>query len=107
MEPSTDTQIKTRIGYALSDRLAPIACQIVKNITTAMRLIDDLPSVAIEALLDYSREQHRNDHPRTELDRAYKNVRAALLAYGEIALREARERERHLLDGITGRHNRP
>jgi hypothetical protein len=59
----TDTQIKLRIGYPLSDRLAPIACAIVQNITTSTRLIVDLPSAAIEALLDYSREQHPLDQP--------------------------------------------
>jgi hypothetical protein len=106
MEPSTDTEIKLRIGYALSDRLAPIACAIVKNITTSTKMIDDLPSAAIEAMLDYSKEQHRLDRPRTAIERAYKDVRQALIAYGEAALREARERERHLLEGITGRHVR-
>jgi hypothetical protein len=105
MELPSDTQIKLRIGYALSDRLTPIACAIVQNITTSTKLIDDLPSAAIEALLEYSRERHRLDQPRTELDRAYKDVRQALITYGEVALREARERERRLLDGITGRHN--
>ena len=107
MEPFTDTQIKTRIGYALSDRLAPIACAIVENLKRSTKLIEELPSAAIEAMLDYSKEQHRLDRPRTVVERAYKDVRQALIAYGEAALREARERERHLLDGITGRHNRP
>jgi hypothetical protein len=81
--------------------MAPIVCSIVKNITTSTRLIDDLPSAAVEALLTYSREQHRQDHPRTDLDKAYKKVRAALLEYGEIALREAQQRERRLLYGTT------
>ena len=62
---------------------------------------------AIEAMLDYSKEQHGLDHPRTAVERAYKDVRQALITYGEVALREARERERHLLEGITGRHKRP
>jgi hypothetical protein len=105
MEPSTDTE-KLRIGYALSDRLAPIACAIVKNITTSTKMIDDLPSAAIEAMLDYSKEQHRLDRPRTAVERAYKDVRQALIAYGEAALHEARERERQLLEGMTGRHVR-
>jgi hypothetical protein len=43
MERSTDIEIKLRIGYALSDRLAPIACAIVKNITTSTKMIDDHP----------------------------------------------------------------
>jgi hypothetical protein len=33
-------------------------------------------------------------------------VRQALIAYGEAALREARERERHLVYGIKERHTR-
>jgi hypothetical protein len=48
------------------------------------RLIDELPAAAIEAILSYSREQHRQDNPRDELGRAYKDVRAALLKYGEV-----------------------
>jgi hypothetical protein len=106
MEPSTDIEIKLRIGYALSDRLVPMACAIVKNITTSTKMIDDLPSAAIEAMLDYSKEQHRLDRPRTPVERAYKDVRQALITYGETALREARERERLLLNGITRRHER-
>jgi hypothetical protein len=106
MKPSTDMEIKLRIGYALSDRLAPMACAIVKNITTSTKMIDDLPSAAIEAMLDYSREQHRLDRPRTAVERAYKDVRQALITYGEVCLRQARERERLLLDGITGGHER-
>jgi hypothetical protein len=72
MELPSDTQIKLRIGYALSDRLAPLVSSIQQNITNSTKLISDLPSVAIEALLDFSKEQHRNDHARTELDKAYK-----------------------------------
>jgi hypothetical protein len=106
MKPSTDIETKLRIGWALSDRLAPVACTIVKNITTSTKMIDDLPSTAIEAMLDYSKEQHRLDRPRTPVERAYKDVRQALITYGEVALREARERERRLLHGITGRHPR-
>jgi hypothetical protein len=103
MEPSTEIQIKLAIGYALSNRLAPLACAIVKNITTSTKMIGDLPSAAIEAMLDYSKEQHRQDRPRTAVERAYKDVRQALITYGEAALREARERERHLLHGIKER----
>jgi hypothetical protein len=105
MEPSTDIETKLRIGYALNDRLAPIACAIQQNITRSVKLIDDLPSAAIEALLDYSREQHRLDRSRTAVERAYKDVRQALITYGDVVLREAREREQRLLDGITGRQS--
>jgi hypothetical protein len=106
MEPPSDIEIKLRIGYALGDRLAPVACAIVKNITGSTKMIDDLPSAAIEAMLDYTKEQHRLDRPRTALERAYKNVRQALITYGEVALREARTKEHHLLQGITGKHRR-
>jgi hypothetical protein len=106
MKPSTDTQIKLRIGYALSDRLVPIACAIIQNIVTSTRMIEELPAVAIEAMLDHVRENQRQDQPRTELDRAFKDLRACYIKYGEVALREARERERRLLDGITGSSSR-
>jgi hypothetical protein len=106
MDPSTDTEIKLRIGYALSDRLAPIACTIVENLRRSTKLIEELPSAAIEAMLDYSKEQHRLDRPRTAAERAYKDVRQSLITYAEVALREAREREERLLYGITGRHER-
>jgi hypothetical protein len=102
MELPSETQTKLRIGYALSDRLVPLLSSIQQNITNSTNLISDLPSVAIEALLDFSKEQHRNDDARTELDKAYKEIRTAYLKYAEIALREARERERRLFYGITG-----
>jgi hypothetical protein len=76
-EPSTDIEIKLRIGCALSDRLAPIACTIVENMKRSTKLIEELPSAAIEAMLDYSKEQHRLDRPRTAVERAYKDVRQA------------------------------
>jgi len=106
MEPSTDIQIKLHIGYALSDRLVPIACALVENLKRSTKLIEELPSAAIEAMLDHTKEQHRLDRPRTAVERAYKDVRQALITYGEAALREARERERQLLGGIAGRHKR-
>jgi hypothetical protein len=80
---------------------------IVENLKRSTKLIEELPSAAIEAMLDHSKEQHRLDRPRTAVERAYKDVRQALITYGEVALREAQERERRLLDGITGQHNRP
>ena len=63
MELPSDIETKLRIGYALSDRLAPMACAIQQNITNSVKLINDLPSAAIEAMLDYSKEQHRLDRP--------------------------------------------
>jgi hypothetical protein len=89
-----DAKVKLSAGYPLSDELASMVRCIVINIRNRVRSIEELPAAAIEALLAYGREQHRQDEPRTDIDKAYKNVRAALLEYTEIALREARERER-------------
>jgi hypothetical protein len=47
MEPSTDMQIKLRIGYALSDRLVPICSAIVETTKRMTGLIDELPAVAL------------------------------------------------------------
>jgi hypothetical protein len=106
MEPSTDTEIKLRIGCALSDRLAPICSAIVETTTRMIGLIDELPAVAIEALLDHVKEQDRLDQPHTSQERAFKDIRAAYIKYGEVALREAQRREHQLLEGITGRDQR-
>ena len=67
----------------MSDRLAPIACTIVENLKRSTNLIEELPSAAIEAVLDYSKEQHGLDRPRTAAERAYKDVRQALITYGK------------------------
>jgi hypothetical protein len=102
METLTDTQIATRISYALRGRLSSICSQTVKNITGATRMIDDLPATAIEAMLEYVRENHRADRPYTEVDKSYKELRAACIKYGEAVLREAKAREPRLLHGIAG-----
>jgi hypothetical protein len=60
-------QIKLRIGYALSDRLAPSACTIVETTQRMIGLIDELPAVGVEALLDHVKEQHRLDQPRARV----------------------------------------
>ena len=98
----TDTQLNLCVRWELFHCLAPVASAIVHNMTSSTRLIDELPAAAIEAMLSYSREQHRQDNPRDELGHAYKEVRAALLKYAEVALRNARMRERRLFYGITG-----
>jgi hypothetical protein len=98
----TAVQRKLRIAYALNDRLTPMACNIQQNITNATRMIEDLPSVAIEALLDLARENQNNDNPKNEIGRLYKKLRAGYIEYAEACLRQARERERQLYEGITG-----
>jgi hypothetical protein len=65
-------------------------------------LIDGQPAAAIEAMLKYSREQQREDKPRSDLDRVYKRLRAGYIEYGGIALREALGREKRLFDAIDG-----
>lgn len=98
----TDTQQKLRIGYCLNDRLAPIAAAIIQNLRNNVRMIEELPSVAIEAMMDHARENDRLDNPRTEVDRQYQNVRRALIKYAAAVLKATRKRENRLLNGITG-----
>jgi hypothetical protein len=102
MVEGTAVQRKLRIAYALGDRLAPMACSIKQNIINSTRLIEDLPAVAIEALLDHARDNHSKDNPKDEVGRLYKELRRGFIAYGEACLRQAMERERRLLEGITG-----
>jgi hypothetical protein len=98
----TAVQRKLRIAYALSDRLAPMACSIQQNLTNATRMIEELPSVAIEALLEHAHENQSKDNPKNEIGRLYKKLRAGYIEYAEACLRQARERERQLYEGITG-----
>jgi hypothetical protein len=98
----SETQVAMRIGYALRGRLSSLCSQIQLNITHSIRMIDDLPSYAINAMLEYSREMHRHDHAKSEIDKAYKDVRAALIKYGEVALREAKIHERRMMHDLTG-----
>jgi hypothetical protein len=47
MELPPDIQIKLHIGYALSDRLVPIACALVENLKHSTKLIEELPSLPL------------------------------------------------------------
>jgi hypothetical protein len=83
-------------GFSLNDRLAPIAAAIIHNIRTSIRMIDDLPSVVIEAMTDATKERDRADNPKTEIDREFKNVRRALIKYAAAVPKDVRnERARH------------
>jgi hypothetical protein len=65
--------------------------------TVIMDLIEEQPSVVVEALLDYSKEKNRTerDEPRREMRKHY-------IGWFEAVLEEAKRRERRLLHGITG-----
>jgi hypothetical protein len=99
----SDTQISLRVGYAMRGRLSSLCSHIMKSITLSTRMIDELPAAAIEAMIEYAQEQQRMDRAATELDKAYKQLRADYIQYGKIALKEARARERRLPCGdLTG-----
>jgi hypothetical protein len=98
----SETQTALRIDYALRGQLSALCAHIMKSLTISTRMIDDLPAVAISTMLEYARANQRNDRAMTELDIAYKDLRAAYINYGEVALKEARMRERRELHGITG-----
>jgi hypothetical protein len=76
------TETKLRIGYALSDRLAPMCASILETTKRMIQLIDELPAVAVEALLEHVKEQHRLQQPRTAQERAMNDIRAAYIKYG-------------------------
>jgi hypothetical protein len=98
----TAVQRKLRIAYALGDRLAPLSCAIIQNIVTSTKMIEELPSVAIEALLEHVRDNQSKDNPKDEIGQLFKELRGIYIRYGEACLRKAHERERRLLEGITG-----
>jgi hypothetical protein len=51
--PRPTHRVKPRIGHALSDRLAPMCSAIVETTKPMIGLIDELPAVAVEVLLDH------------------------------------------------------
>jgi hypothetical protein len=94
---SKDELTKLHVSHALGTRSTRVACQIVETIDCVLDLLDEQPTAVIEALIDYGRQKQSQEHrkPRHELG-------GALVAYGQTTLKEARARERRLLQGITG-----
>jgi hypothetical protein len=92
-------QRKLRAGRVLKERDIRIACLIVQSFRNMMDMIDQQSPAVIEALLDFAVDMQEPDSPARR-DRYA--VRAALIQYGERALRQSRAREDQLFYAITG-----
>jgi hypothetical protein len=90
-----DYQRKMRIEHALKERDARVAGMIVESVRHALDLLDEQPPPMLEAICDYLKDLQKTEKFR-------RDVRKALCEYAEAALKESRERERRLHEGITG-----
>jgi hypothetical protein len=59
-----------------------MCASILETTKRMIQLIDELPAVAVEALLEHVKEQHRLQQPRTAQERAMNDIRAAYIKYG-------------------------
>jgi hypothetical protein len=92
-----DLLTKLHISHALGERSTRVAGHIVETINRVLDLIDEQPTAVIEALIDYGNQKKSQEHRKPRYD-----LGEALVAYGQATLKEARARERRLLQGITG-----
>ena len=92
-----DVLTKLHISHALGERSIRVASHIVETVNRVLDLLDDQPTAVIEALIEYRKQQQSQEHREPRRDLA-----EALIAYSQATLKEARERERRLLQGITG-----
>ena len=90
-----DYQRKMRIEHALQERDVRIAGMIVESVRHALDLLDEQPASMLEAICDYLKDLQKTEKFR-------RDIRKALCEYAEEALKQSRERERRLHEGITG-----
>jgi hypothetical protein len=89
-------QRKMRIEHALKERDVRIAGMIVESVRHALDLLDHQPPSMLEAICDYLKDLQKTERFRHD-------IRKALCDYAEQALKESRERECRLYEGITGK----
>jgi len=92
-----DVLTKLHMSHALGERSTRVASHIVEMINRVLDLIDKQPTAVVEALIDYGKQKQSQEHKKPRHD-----LGGALIAYGQATLKEARARERRLLQGITG-----
>ena len=92
-----DVLTKLHISHALGERSIRVASHIAETINRVLDLLDDQPTAVIEALIDYRKQQQSQEHRKPRRD-----LGEALITYGQATLKEGREREHRLLQGITG-----
>jgi hypothetical protein len=90
-----DYQTKMRIEHALKEQDVRIAGMIVESVRHALDLLDNQPPPMLEAICDYLKDIQKTERFR-------RDIRKALCDYAEQALKESRERDRRLYEGITG-----
>jgi hypothetical protein len=90
-----DDSRKIRVEDALKERDVRIAGMIVESIRHALDLLDEQPPSMLEPICDYLKDLQKTEKFR-------RDIRKALCDYAEEALKESRERERRLYEGITG-----
>jgi hypothetical protein len=90
-----DDYRKIRVEDALRERDVRVAGMIVESIRHALDLLDEQPPSMLEAICDYLKDLQKTEKFR-------RDIRKALCDYAEEALKESRERERRLYEGITG-----
>jgi hypothetical protein len=90
-----DDSRKIRVEDALKERDVRIAGMIVESIRHALDLLDEQPPSMLEPICDYLKDLQKTEKFR-------RDIRKALCDYAEEALKESRERERRLHEGITG-----
>ena len=95
-----DYQRKMRVEHALRERDARIAGMIVESVRHALDLLDEQSPSMLEAICDYLKDLQRTENFR-------RDIRKALCEYAEDALKQSRERERRLYEGITGEVEHP
>jgi len=92
-----DVLTKLHISHALGERSIRVASHIVETMDRVLDLIDEQPTAVIGALIDYTKQKQSQEHrtPRRDLGEA-------LIAYGQVILKEAQAREHRWFQGITG-----
>ena len=98
--PPSKNQVKLHVSHALRERNTRIGRLIFQSIRTALDLLHEQPPAVIEALIEHTKAVQRTGYGVLKGPRH--DVRQALIRYAEAVLEEARERERRLLEGITG-----
>jgi hypothetical protein len=90
---------RRQINEALKEFHVRSACAIFEALRSIADLIDEQPPAVLQAFVEFGREWDRSSGAPKHREA----VRAVLFEYVAQRLAEAKERERRLLEGITGR----
>jgi hypothetical protein len=88
---------KQQIEEAFTKHHTRTACLILEQMTLVLDLLDIQPADLLEALIEEGKRRHITGPPSRQ------GVREALIEYAAGIQKDARERERRLYHGITGK----